>query len=272
VQHRLPRTDTSRRVARLLDELCSNGDCAATESEFLRYAERSGGNDVFDWRNSVNHAVSDGWVCREIIDNETLLFPRDLRTAELTIARCSRHLAEGSTAKLRIVNSESAGLTIDYVVQQARSDGTGSRVTILAVDLDAARWFAMKCSQPISTLHAWISGEPEAQRTIKTPISTRTASECINHFVLLDASRLGVEGMSEFLDRVPSSSFVTFVGNESERPRGGHGQPFHDLLHSGVFNSKQLQVGRAVWGNPIQSAPQAIRRGGLYWRLKRATS
>jgi hypothetical protein len=217
-------------------------------------------------------AIRDGHIYRESIDGQTLLFPRELRNAELTIARMSRHVAEGWKNKFQLIQISNAQLTVDYLVQQTRlSEDGGVHLTILAGDIDAARWFSMKCAHPVYDLHRWQSEELQPRSVIQRLNRSATVLGEDHRIVLLDASRLGVEAMANFLDRVPMTACLTMIGDIAERPRSGHGQPFVDLLNCDVFNSTRLRSEGAVWSNPDRAPIPPARRSGLLWRLQRST-
>lgn len=86
-------------------------------------------------------------------------------------------------------------------------------------------------------------------------------------FVLLDASRLGLEALAEILEAIPTESALMLVGTPREAPRFGHGQPFRDLVSSGLFQCVHI---RAATGSMVsEGPPDPVRRSALLWRLRR---
>lgn len=86
-------------------------------------------------------------------------------------------------------------------------------------------------------------------------------------FVLLDASRLGLESMAEILEAIPPEASLMLVGDPNEGPRSGHGQPFRDLVSAALFQCVRLTGTVAQVETVTATAP--ARRSALSWRLRR---
>lgn len=268
----------ARQLANALARQCARGDCAVPEHKLIESLAKKTCGDQDFLRAGLRRAIRARLIAREKIKQTPWLFPRDLRDAELTVARLTRQLAEGTAVirsaqarleKLALLCCADPYRVIDLLNRLlARVPESEYAPTILAPGTIEATWFQLKLGRPVIDLTRGLRSMdpgPSASSIHLSPVST-TMNKLI---VVLDASRMDLESMAATMERVPPHSALVLIGNQEEIPRWGHGQPFQDLVRAGVFQCVQV---RAMGNNPVavQSAlVKRPRRSALFWRLRR---
>lgn len=268
----------ARQLANALARQCARGDCAVPEHKLIEFLAKQTCGDQDFLRAGLRRAIRAGLIAREKIEQTPWLFPRDLRDAELTVARLTRQLAEGTAVirsaqarleKLALLCCADPYRVIDLLNRLlARVPESEYAPTILVPGTIEATWFQLKLGRPVIDLTRGLRSMdpgPSASSIHPSPVST-TMNKLI---VVLNASKMDIESMAATMERVPPHSALVLIGNPEEIPRWGHGQPFQDLVRARVFQCVQL---RATGNNPVavQSAlVKRPRRSALCWRLRR---
>jgi hypothetical protein len=199
------------------------------------------------------------------------MFPRWVRDAEITVARCARQLAEGAplvrSDKARLEKVSLLCLSSSFAVVDVmrttliRLNRMNCWPTLLVQGATEAQWYRWKLGQPVLELGEWLQAR-HCRR------SSTSRSSDFPMIVVLDASRLNLETMAEALEAISSDSALMLAGNPDEAPVSGHGQPFRDLLATTLFQCVRIS-GPAGCTENI-TAPAPMRRSALCWRLRRS--
>lgn len=253
-------------LADTLTRLCRVGHCAIPERQLLAHTQVQTRLDRRLLTCGLGRAIRSGHIAREAVNGEVWILPAALRSAEITIARCARQLAEGphlierGQAKLErfaLLCSSNACRAIDAIRRLTiKVHALGYATTLIAPDRDAANWYRTKLLQPVFEIHTWCSGSPARSKTEQEGVA-----------VLLDSSRLGVEDMASLLEGLPPRQAVVMFGDPNETPRHGHGQPFRDLAVCELFQTLIISANRPT-SEQMELGTQA-RRSALVWRLRR---
>lgn len=262
--------EASDTLTEALDRACISGHSMAKEADVLLRAERSSRFRRERLMQGLQRAIRQRRIACEQIDGTTWLLPPLVRDAELKIARRARQLAEGPA----LVHSERARLEkISFICTSAPLTtvdvmrGILSRLnrmdfwpTLLARGADEAQWYRWKLGRPVLESTKWL-------RESASAIQPQSRGPHHPMFVLLDTSRLELEVLAEILEAIPAESALMLIGTPHEAPRFGHGQPFRDLVSSGLFQSVHI---RATTGSMTsEGSPAPMRRSALLWRLRR---
>jgi hypothetical protein len=262
--------EASSLITQALDRLCACGHSMCLESTVLMHAQSRSRLRRDQLLLGLQRAVRQRQIARESLDGQEWLFPRGLRDAEMTVARCVRQLAEGTPLarsdrarleKVSLLCSSSSFAVVDVMrTTLIRLNRKNCWPTLLVQGATEAQWYRWRLGRPVLEMRDWLqtSGyrRSNAARTSDFPM-----------IVVLDASRLGLETMAEFLEAISSDSALMLIGNPGEAPTSGHGQPFRDLVATTLFQCVRISTppGR------VESAPSPapMRRSALCWRLRR---
>lgn len=259
-------------IVETLQRFCSTGHCAAPEVQLLARAQRQTAMEREYLQRGLRRAGRQRHVAREVINGIPWIFPAEVREAEITLARCARQLAEGPhiegrgearLEKLALLCSPNIFRTIDLIHRLlSRVHAAGYTPVVLAPGADATNWYRVKLDRPVFESGLWIRHDARAPRHGQ---GVDAGSQIA---VVLDTSKMGIEGLAELLEAVPTTAAMVLVGDLNETPVSGHGQPFRDLVASDLF---QNVVVRADGSRVItaRATIAATRRSALCWRLRR---
>lgn len=270
--HRTKQTacEASTVVVRGLDRPCGRGHSMAAEATVLLHAEHDSNFSRAEIFQGLRLAIRQRQIAREHFDGVEWLFPRAVRDAELTVGRCIRQLAEGPSLarserarleKVSLLCSPAPLAAIDVLrTMLIRLDRMNCWPTLLVAGTTEAQWYRWRLGCPVLECGEWLR-HGDGLRNSTSHAADRTT------FVLLDASRLGIESMAQLLEAIAPESGLILVGNPNESPTSGRGQPFRDLLSTALFQTVSVaNVGPRV-ENLLATAP--ARRSALCWRLRR---
>lgn len=259
-------------IVETLRRLCRAGHCAVPEVQVLAHAQQQTALERRYLQRGLRRAGRQRYIAREVIDGIPVIFPAELREAEITIARCARQIAEGPhiegrgearLEKFALLCSPNVFRTIDLVHRLlSRVQAAGYTPAVLAPGADAANWYRVKLARPVFDLGLWSRHDARVSRPSQevdsgTPI-----------VVVLDASRIGTETLAELLEAIPANAALVLVGDLNDVPFSGHGQPFRDLVACDLFQNLIVRAD----GSRVVTARATIaatRRSALCWRLRR---
>ena len=258
-------------VTQTLERLCAQGHSMCLESTVLMNTKKRSRMRPDQLIHGLRLATHQRRVTRETIDGQEWLFPRSVRDAEITVARCVRQLAEGAPLtrndkarleKVSLLCSSSSFAIVDVMhTTLIRLNRINCWPTLLVRGHTEAQWYRWKLGRSVLELGEWLRAgscrQLNASRNSDRPM-----------LVVLDASRLGLETMAELMEAISSDSALMLVGNPDEAPTSGHGQPFRDLVVTTLFQCVRIS-GPAGCTENI-TAPAPMRRSALCWRLRRS--
>lgn len=271
--------EAARVLPQILVRLCARGHCAVPEHQLLTHSARQTRLDRGILLSGLRRAIRQCMVACEVVDGEPWLFPREVREAELTIARRARQLAEGAAIargkdarleKLSFLCSANHHSTVEFVIRLlSRMPSLGYSTVVLVPGTTEAHWFRLRLARPVLDVAQWLRRGAQVPDTLAAQLgSVQGMPDCL--FVILDASRLDIESMAELLEALPQESALAMVGNPNETPCSGHGQSFRDLVYSNLFQCLSVQTPVGVSTGGTATLVPRLRRSALCWRLRRS--
>lgn len=253
-----------------LDRMCLPGHSMTKETDVLLQAEHRSRFRIEQLMQGLRHAARQRQIASEQIDGTSWLFPPVTRDAELKIARRARQLAEGPALvrgergrleKISLICTSAPLATADVMRRiLSRLNRVDYWPTLLVQGANEAQWYRWKLGRPVLESTRWLRENASAAQHPSHGLYDPM-------FVLLDTSRLGLEALAEILEAIPTESALMLIGTPHEVPLFGHGQPFRDLVSSGLFQSVHV---RATTGSMVgDRSPDPVRRSALLWRLRR---
>ncbi|QGN79067.1 Exodeoxyribonuclease V alpha chain (plasmid) [Piscirickettsia salmonis] len=260
-------------VRHVLQEICSEGHCAAQEQHLIEKSVELLAVPVELIRTAVEAELQDNRIIREMIDDMPCIYLDKLYHAENSVAQQITRLIQGEQAKWSTINIDD---TIQRIQQQVKIQlspsqhkavvnslhnkvsiitggpgvgkttvvntiikvihSTTAKVTLCAPTGRAAKRLSESTSLEAKTIHRLLEFNPSSysfKYNRDKPLDT-------DFLVCDEASMIDVSLMNSLLKAIPSHASVLIVGDIDQLPSVGSGAVLSDMIESGVISTARL--------------------------------
>lgn len=260
-------------VRHVLQEICSEGHCAAQEQHLIEKSVELLAVPVELIRTAIEAELQDNRIIREMIDDMPCIYLDKLYHAENSVAQQITRLIQGEQTKWSMINIDDAlqktqqqvkiqlspsqhkavvnslhnkvsiitggpgvGKTtvVNTIIKVIHS--TTAKVTLCAPTGRAAKRLSESTSLEAKTIHRLLEFNPSSysfKYNRDKPLDT-------DFLVCDEASMIDVSLMNSLLKAIPSHASVLIVGDIDQLPSVGSGAVLSDMIESGVISTARL--------------------------------
>ncbi|WP_338152999.1 ATP-dependent DNA helicase [Piscirickettsia salmonis] len=257
----------------VLQEICSEGHCAAQEQHLIEKSVELLAVPVELIRTAIEAELQDNRIIREMIDDMPCIYLDKLYHAENSVAQQITRLIQGEQTKWSMINIDDAlqktqqqvkiqlspsqhkavinslhnkvsiitggpgvGKTtvVNTIIKVIHS--TTAKVTLCAPTGRAAKRLSESTSLEAKTIHRLLEFNPSSysfKYNCDKPLDT-------DFLVCDEASMIDVSLMNSLLKAIPSHASVLIVGDIDQLPSVGSGAVLSDMIESGVISTARL--------------------------------
>lgn len=260
-------------VRHVLQEICSEGHCAAQEQHLIEKSVELLAVPVELIRTAIEAELQDNRIIREMIDDMPCIYLDKLYHAENSVAQQITRLIQGEQTKWSMINIDDAlqktqqqvkiqlspsqhkavvnslhnkvsiitggpgvGKTtvVNTIIKVIHS--TTAKVTLCAPTGRAAKRLSESTSLEAKTIHRLLEFNPSSysfKYNRDKPLDT-------DFLVCDEASMIDLSLMNSLLKAIPSHASVLIVGDIDQLPSVGSGAVLSDMIESGVISTARL--------------------------------